>query len=418
MVGKEEKNEQIVETNNLPTQDLKDNEVLINDIKQLLHNQFDEDSKLLSEANATIKREIEEKTAIIKTQISTFSEDLKKTNKAIEDRLVLSEKKLNTEVESIIKANQEKNSLIIKDFLSKQDDYLKTTQNEKIAALDIARKEADEKAIKAEENAKKFWSLYEKEQSDHNETKRQKDADIRQLQAEKIDSENRFNNAMSDCKEKDLVIKTKEEKIEALQKENAAIVISLQSEKNEKENQITKCQQLEAAKHDITEEKNKLNEELLTLTENYNALKSKYESLNIEPLIEAHEKFTSMSVELKKDLSSIIPQESFLGFISSATKWNNIALIWEFAKRNIFNNKMDGITELNDLFCILMNIYNAGLQEPQFELVIPQIGTTYNAAEHAIKEVKTKGTVCEVYLAGYRNIKDGNLHKAVISVND
>ena len=417
MVGKEEKNEQIVETNNLPTQDLKDNEVLINDIKQLLHNQFDEDSKLLSEANATIKREIEEKTAIIKTQISTFSEDLKKTNKAIEDRLVLSEKNLNTEVESI-KTNQEKNSLIIKDFLSKQDDYLKTTQNEKIAALDIARKEADEKAIKAEENAKKFWSLYEKEQSDHNETKRQKDADIRQLQAEKIDSENRFNNAMSDCKEKDLVIKTKEEKIEALQKENAAIVISLQSEKNEKENQITKCQQLEAAKHDITEEKNKLNEELLTLTENYNALKSKYESLNIEPLIEAHEKFTSMSAELKKDLSSIIPQESFLGFISSATKWSNIALIWEFAKRNIFNNKMDGITELNDLFCILMNIYNAGLQEPQFELVIPQIGTTYNAAEHAIKEVKTKGTVCEVYLAGYRNIKDGNLHKAVISVND
>lgn len=417
MIGKEEKNEQIVETNNLPTQDLKDNEVLINDIKQLLHNQFAEDSKLLSEANATIKREIEEKTAIIQTQISTFSEDLKKTNKAIEDRLVLSEKKLNTEVESI-KTNQEKNSLIIKDFLSKQDDYLKTTQNEKIAALDIARKEADEKAIKAEENAKKFWSLYEKEQSDHNETKRQKDADIRQLQAEKIDSENRFNNAMSDCKEKDLVIKTKEEKIEALQKENAAIVISLQSEKNEKENQITKCQQLEAAKHDITEEKNKLNEELLTLTENYNALKSKYESLNIEPLIEAHEKFTSMSAELKKDLSSIIPQESFLGFISSATKWSNIALIWEFAKRNIFNNKMDGITELNDLFCILMNIYNAGLQEPQFELVIPQIGTTYNAAEHAIKEVKTKGTVCEVYLAGYRNIKDGNLHKAVISVND
>ena len=36
MFGKEEKNEQIVETNNLPTQDLKDNEVLINDIKQLL----------------------------------------------------------------------------------------------------------------------------------------------------------------------------------------------------------------------------------------------------------------------------------------------------------------------------------------------------------------------------------------------
>ena len=410
MVGKEEKNEQIVETNNLPTQDLKDNEVLINDIKQLLHNQFDEDSKLLSEANATIKREIEEKTAIIQTQISTFSEDLKKTNKAIEDRLVLSEKKLNTEVESI-KTNQEKNSLIIKDFLSKQADSLKTTQNEKIAALDIARKEADEKAIKAEENAKKFWSLYENEQANHNETKRQKDADIRQLQVEKADTENRFNNAMSDCKEKDFVIKTKEEKIETLQKEKAAIETSLQAEKNEKENQITKYQQLEA-------EKNKLYEELKALNESYDALKSKYESLNIESLIEAHRKFTSMSTEMKKDLVSIIPQESFLGFISSATKWNNIALIWEFAKRNIFNNKMDGITELNDLFCILMNIYNASLQEPQFELVIPQIGTTYNAAEHAIKEVKTKGTVCEVYLAGYRNIKDGNLHKAVISVND
>ena len=65
-----------------------------------------------------------------------------------------------------------------------------------------------------------------------------------------------------------------------------------------------------------------------------------------------------------------------------------------------------------------MSIYNDGSKEVQFQIISPEIGSKYDSSNSAIKEMKSSGTVKEVLLVGYKNVKDGNIHKAVISVNE
>ena len=88
------------------------------------------------------------------------------------------------------------------------------------------------------------------------------------------------------------------------------------------------------------------------------------------------------------------------------------------AKRNIFNNNLDDIDKINTIFNLLMSIYNEGAKEIRFQIISPEIGSEYDSSISAINDLKSSGTVKEVLLVGYKNIQDGNIHKAVISVNE
>lgn len=164
---------------------------------------------------------------------------------------------------------------------------------------------------------------------------------------------------------------------------------------------------------------NELQQDLVKLQNDYNSLNNYYKSLNIDDtLLVAFNEFSSLKEKTKTSLEALFPQTSFLGFISAGLRLSNITSLWEMAKRNIFNNNLDDIDKINTIFNLLMSIYNDGSKEVQFQIISPEIGSKYDSSTSAIKEMKSSGTVKEVLLVGYKNVKDGNIHKAVISVNE
>lgn len=164
---------------------------------------------------------------------------------------------------------------------------------------------------------------------------------------------------------------------------------------------------------------NELQQDLVKLQNDYNSLNNYYKSLNIDDtLLVAFNDFSSLKEKTKTSLEALFPQTSFLGFISAGLRLSNITSLWEMAKRNIFNNNLDDIDKINTIFNLLMSIYNDGSKEVQFQIISPEIGSKYDSSTSAIKEMKSSGTVKEVLLVGYKNVKDGNIHKAVISVNE
>ena len=164
---------------------------------------------------------------------------------------------------------------------------------------------------------------------------------------------------------------------------------------------------------------NELQQKLVKIQNDYNSLNDYYKSLNIDDtLLVAFNEFSSLKEKTKTSLEALFPQTSFLGFISAGLRLSNITSLWEMAKRNIFNNNLDDIDKINTIFNLLMSIYNDGSKEVQFQIISPEIGSKYDSSTSAIKEMKSSGTVKEVLLVGYKNVKDGNIHKAVISVNE
>lgn len=165
--------------------------------------------------------------------------------------------------------------------------------------------------------------------------------------------------------------------------------------------------------------KNELQQELEKLQNDYSSLNNFYKSLNIEDtLLAAFNEFSSFNEKTKASLETLFPHASFLGFISAGLRLSNITSLWETAKRNIFNNNLDDIDKINRLFNLLMSIYNEGAKEIRFQIISPEIGSEYDSSISAINDLKSSGTVKEVLLVGYKNIQDGNIHKAVISVNE
>lgn len=177
------------------------------------------------------------------------------------------------------------------------------------------------------------------------------------------------------------------------------------------------------SKNKEIELKNSENTELMQQLEktknDYNILCNHYKSLNIDDtLLVAYEEFLALKDKTKASIETLFPQSSFLGFISAGLRLSNISSLWEMAKRNIFNNNLEDIDKINKIFTLLISIYNEGAKENQFQIISPEIGSKYDSSTSAIKEMKSSGTVKEVHLVGYKNIKDGNIHKAIISVNE
>ena len=166
-------------------------------------------------------------------------------------------------------------------------------------------------------------------------------------------------------------------------------------------------------------ENTQLSQQIEKLQGDYNSLSNHYKSLDIEDtLLVAFTEFLSLTDKTKASIETLFPKTSFLGFISAALRLSNISSLWETAKRNIFNNNLEDIEKINKIFSLLITIYNEGSKESQFQVISPEIGSKYDSSTSAIKEMKSSGTVKKVLLVGFKNIKDGNVHKAIISVDD
>lgn len=169
-----------------------------------------------------------------------------------------------------------------------------------------------------------------------------------------------------------------------------------------------KCVEIERLNKDIASSSSKLE-----ITE------KKYQRLKIDDnILMAFDEYCSLQDKTKGSLAAIFPHQTFLGFVSAGLRLNNISSLWEMTKRNIFNDNLEDAEKLNIIFEVLMTVYDEGSSEKQFELIRPAIGSVYDSSTSAIKEVKSSGTVRVVHLTGYKNLRDGSIHKAVISVND
>lgn len=132
----------------------------------------------------------------------------------------------------------------------------------------------------------------------------------------------------------------------------------------------------------------------------------------------AFEEFSSLNDKTKASIEVLFPKKNFLGFVAAALRLSNITSLWETAKRNIFSDNLEDIEKINKIFSLLITLYNEGSKENQFQIILPEIGSKYDSSICAIKELKSSGTVKRVHLVGYKNLKDGNVHKAIISVDD
>ena len=202
--------------------------------------------------------------------------------------------------------------------------------------------------------------------------------------------------------------------------------MELQSKASELQKKIVDCRELEKKVDELENAINVKNESLDELSNSKNTIQSEldkikndYQKLDIDDnLLIAFSEFSNLNDKTRTSLESIFPQSTFKGFISAGLRLNNIASLWEMTKRNIFNNSLEDIDKLNKIFEVLLLVYNDGSKEKQFELITPSIGSKYDSATCAIKEMKSSGKVSAVYLSGYKNVKDGSIHKAVISVTD
>ena len=168
-----------------------------------------------------------------------------------------------------------------------------------------------------------------------------------------------------------------------------------------------------------TAEHNQSLQQLEKIQGEYNSLSNHYESLGIkDTLLVAFEEFSSLSDKTKASIEVLFPKKNFLGFVAAALRLSNITSLWETAKRNIFSDNLEDIEKINKIFSLLITLYNEGSKENQFQIILPEIGSKYDSSICAIKELKSSGTVKRVHLVGYKNLKDGNVHKAIISVDD
>lgn len=205
-------------------------------------------------------------------------------------------------------------------------------------------------------------------------------------------------------------IRTKESELAILQEQKNAVEVEkdkLEKVLDETNNNLNRK---ENEYSQLKTEKEKTDREL-------DEIKSRYGNLNIDDnLIVAYNEYCSMSPKTKDDLNSIFPQRSFLGFISCGLRLSNVSSLWEFAKRNAFNSIFEDLNHINKVFCILIEVYNAGFKDKQYELIIPTLNSKFDSSSSSERTMKPDGTVQEVFLAGYKNIKDGNLHKAIVGV--
>lgn len=328
---------------------------------------------------------------IIEKESSNFKEAESSINKRFDDVAVSLEEELKNSSEILNSANK------IQEFMSRQSNNL----NE---LMDFVR----ERNSKLEdENRKMAQKIGEKEAGEKNLNQQLNEAkeqlDKNQIQLESI------KNQYSQEQAKYISLQQKAADYERKLSEKEIEINNLNATIKEKGNSI----------EEIKKEIGNLDANNADLKQKYDDLSGKYQNLNIdENLVAAYQNFDSLSEKTKNSLVSIFPHGTFLGFVSSGLRLNNIASLWETARRNIFNDNLEDIEKLNEIFTILLNVYNEGSLNKQFELVIPEIGSKYDSYSCSIKELKSSGTVSKIYLAGYKNIKDGDIHKAVISVTD
>lgn len=328
---------------------------------------------------------------IVEKESSNFKEAESSINKRFDDVASSFEKEFKNSSEILDSANK------IQELVSRQSANLNDL-------IDFVR----ERNSKLEdENRKMARTIGEKEASEKN-LNQQLNETKEQLDKNQVQLEN-LKNQCSQEQAKSVSLQQKATDYERKLFEKESEINNLNATLKEKDNLI------EEIKNEIAN----LNANNANLKQKYDELSGKYQNLNIdENLVVAYQNFDSLSEKTKNSLVSVFPRGTFLGFVSSGLRLNNIASLWETARRNIFNDNLEDIEKLNEIFTILLNVYNEGSQNKQFELVIPEIGSKYDSQSCSIKELKSSGTVSKVYLAGYKNIRDGSMHKAVISVAD
>lgn len=166
------------------------------------------------------------------------------------------------------------------------------------------------------------------------------------------------------------------------------------------------------------------NKELLEkTTENEKNLKKELEEITEVLVIERErqsmfEVYKNLAMSTKSDLSAVFKQETFENFIACGCQRSNIDTIWEFTKNLILSEKMDELTELNQILQYFIQQYNNISQNPTLAIRKVNIGDEFDTSVH-IKSAdsKSSGKVTAIYLLGYENtINQKIINKTIVRV--
>lgn len=163
---------------------------------------------------------------------------------------------------------------------------------------------------------------------------------------------------------------------------------------------------------DLTERLNKINFSLMLSDSDLEYLKSK--NIDIQKILA--DKPKQNSEKLAEKLNNMHPKLCSNGRLTQS----DIESFWEMEKRNVFqkNKKVNTALVYEALNWWIEN--DKLKSERTIELILPEIGQTYDSKTMSIQELKSSGKVTKVIIPGYKVIyKNGeiNVHKAVISVS-
>lgn len=128
--------------------------------------------------------------------------------------------------------------------------------------------------------------------------------------------------------------------------------------------------------------------------------------------------YQSLSSSTKSELIRVFHQETFENFIACCAQKDTAEALWMFTKTRIFNDNMNEVSQLADIFRFSVACHNSTSESPSLHLVEGKAGDRFDSETHlGTPQSKKAGTVQTMHFAGYAVGRDKKIkQKAIVIV--
>lgn len=131
---------------------------------------------------------------------------------------------------------------------------------------------------------------------------------------------------------------------------------------------------------------------------------------------EIFEVYKTMSPDTKNRLEAVFEVETLEGFIANGLQFENISILWDFMKRKVIDKDDNDIDNLLKIFDFFFKFYNLGSKESRYVLIEPKTGDSFDRNNCSIIGTEVDGKIAKVHIPGYKDVKTGDVKKAIVSV--
>ena len=150
-------------------------------------------------------------------------------------------------------------------------------------------------------------------------------------------------------------------------------------------------------------------------------------NLTFGDLTDVFKKYQGLTPGTKAGLTEVFNEDlNVRSFLSSGAQWGHIQALWEFTQQKINNEDFSDVRTLNEIFRYFLDFHNSSYPSPIYALLDTKPGDAFDEEQHtkvmSREERKNAffakkpagnegGSVKEVVLCGYKNLRNGRVLK-------